>query len=169
MRPADLPALAKRLCELADYYDRKDPSAQALRIWLDVLGECSLDDVLFVLTDWPKSHRLMPMADEILKACRSRASDRYEAAAERARREAPSIASTVSRLQANPAPEAMAALGELKAWLRSGKGRVTDDPKAWARKLRDRELAGEILLDVQAKAWRKALRVEREHRGEVEA
>ena len=79
MQRSDTGWLTERLTELAEALGAiRAPSARAIQVWLDVLGECHHDVVKGVLTDWPKSHGKMPVPAEILKACREVASVRLE-------------------------------------------------------------------------------------------
>jgi hypothetical protein len=122
MKANELPRLAARLAELAEYYDKRAPGTAALRVWLDALTECHLDDALAVLTDWPKTHRQMPLADEVLRLCRGRLSDRIEAEAERNRRTAGTIGEFVSNLERNAlSEEAKQARKEIAAMLAKGR------------------------------------------------
>jgi hypothetical protein len=101
MKAQELPVLAQRLGELADYYDRRPPGTAALRVWHDALSECQLDDVLVVLSDWPKTHRQMPLADEVLRLCRSKLSERIEEQAARNKRTAGTIGEFLDNLKRN--------------------------------------------------------------------
>lgn len=122
MKATELPVLSARLNELAEYYDKRAPGAAALRIWLDVLAECQLHDVQAVLTDWPKTHRVMPLADEVLKACRSKVSDRIEAHAETNKRTAGHIGEFLDNLARNNLSEqAKQAREEIAAMLAKGR------------------------------------------------
>ena len=155
MRAQDVSTIGRRLAELADYYDKKPPGNSALRIWMDALEECGIDDVQAVLTDWPKAHRAMPLADEVLRACRLRMSDRVEQEAERNRRTQGSLRDLAEGLSRQSSAEAKQARAEIAEWARR---RRDADPKGWARRLKAKEAAGEQLLPVQQAAWRKALR-----------
>jgi len=155
MRSNDLPALSKRLAELADYYDKKAPGASALRVWLDALGEASIDDVLRVLTDWPKYQRAMPLAEEVLRKSRNLLSDRIEDESKRNLASAGSLADLARALKENISHEAKRARSELSVMVSRMANR---DPKAWARNMKAREEAGEVLNDCQRDAWREALR-----------
>lgn len=155
MKPQDLKVLKTRLDELAAYFDKREPTAAALKVWNDALEECQLDDVLCVLTDWPKSHRQMPLADEVLKLCRSLLSARVERQAEIDRNNAGTLAELVAGLRDNLSPQSAMARDEIRCWAQVKRNL---SPKAWARKLKERESAGEVLSDVQRLAWREALR-----------
>lgn len=155
MKAVELSVLAGRLNELAEYYDRKPPSAAALKIWLDALSECWLDDVLRVLSDWPKTRRAMPLADEVLQACRKVVSDRIEAEGERNRKTQASLRDFSTAMAAQDCPQARVARQLLAEWARRQRNM---DARAWAKRLRDREQDGLPLLQVQQVAWRAALR-----------
>ena len=173
MKATDLPTLANRLGQLADYYGKVRPTNEALKVWLDVLAGETLDDVQSVLTDWPKSHRVPPTGDEVLKLCRTAVSDRIERQAESNKRNAGTFGEFRDAIGRSTAAEAEQARRDIKEWIEASKNRRLE-PKGWARKLRDRELAGERLDRVQAEAWRAVLGVteteaDREARLEREA
>jgi hypothetical protein len=100
--------VGKRLAELAEYFDRKPPSATALLVWGDALSGCGLDDVLGVLSDWPKSKRAFPIASEVVESCRTRISERHESLS---RRDAES-----TRFEAKPSDPNSPAYLRWKAW-----------------------------------------------------
>lgn len=81
MHKHELPELSQRLAQLADALQGKAPSPAGLLVWGDALSECARDDVLAVLSDWPKSHAKMPLPNEVLKLCRERVSARIESRA----------------------------------------------------------------------------------------
>lgn len=155
MKAADLPTLSARLGELAEYYERRAPGKAALAVWKDVLAEASMDDILPVLTDWPKAHRAMPLADEVLKACRLLVSERVEAAAEENRRTQGSLRDMVVGLSHQSSEDAKEARAQIAEWARRQRNA---DPKGWAKRLKAREWAGDKLLPIQQAAWRVALR-----------
>lgn len=150
MIAADLHRLQTRLEELAAYYGKPVPPAPALRIWLDVLAGASIDDVLFVLTDWPKTNRAPPLADQVLKLANDRRSDRLE---EQSRKNARAPGFEPNAI---PARSEVAAteLAKIKSILQTPK----PGPKQWAHKLRKREEDGEPLTPIQQSAWRAAMR-----------
>jgi len=139
MQKNDLPRLTKRLEQLAEVYGGKAPSAQGVLVWMDALGEVSIDDVEWCLTEWPKTASRTPNPADVLKACRTRVSDRLEA---QGKREA-ALAPTLETIRANSAdsPNARA------FWRMFGamqKGKVTG-PKDWcARVLADDRAGSEL-------------------------
>lgn len=173
MKSHELPMLAARLTQLAEYYDKKPPGAAALKVWIEALEAVQIYDVNAVLADWPKTHRSMPLADEVLKLASGRLSDRIEAEAERNRQTTPAITDLAANLCRNLSPEGKRARGDLQRLLDVLKGKDRN-PKAWAERLRQREENGDVLNHAQQSAWRLALRVketeaEREARLEREA
>lgn len=173
MQKHELPELAGRLAQLADALGGRAPSPAGLLVWLDALAECSMPDILAVLTEWPKRHHKMPLPAEVLAQARARLSERVESQAEKNRREAPSLADMIAGLRRNMSDEAKAAREQIADWLKSS-GANGRNWRAWARELKAREEAGEPLSEVQREAWRTALRLtesdaEREARSEREA
>lgn len=153
MHKHELPELSQRLSQLADALGGRAPSPAGLLVWGDALAECSRDDVLAVLSDWPKTHSKMPLPAEVLKLCRERLSDRIEREARtRAARGhddwdiEPSVCANVDG----------EAYRQFTAFVRS-LTKTPRNPKAWSLALRDREEAGERLNYVQSKLWRDAL------------
>lgn len=67
-----------RMTQLSDALRADPPTEAAIEVWLDTLKECIFSDVLFVLTDWAKSHAKMPLPIDVLKAARDLASARLE-------------------------------------------------------------------------------------------
>lgn len=158
MNRNELPRLTDRLAELAEVLGGKPPSAKAAMVWLDALAECQIDDVLAVLTDWPKSNSRMPLPADILNRARNRLSDRIERLAEENKKNAPKWSEMMTGLRENLSPAAINARAELAAWAATAKSKARDH-KAWAKKLKADEEAGKPLLYVQQQAWRKALRI----------
>ena len=151
MQKRELPELSTRLSGLADALGGKAPSPAGLLVWGDALEECSLPDVLSVLTDWPKANSKMPTPNQVLDVCRKRMSTRIE---EQAKTDAVT-APTVNQVLAAPVATDTArdALAAIRAILRSPR----PHPRAWARKLKAKEEAGEPLLSIQRRMWREAL------------
>src|SRR5574343_1112628 len=154
MKKADLVALEERLSELAEYYGRTRPSKGALRVWFDALQNESFDAVLAALTDWPKTHRQMPLADEVLQCVRRVAGQRLEDEAARNKETATGIGDMAEWLRAKESPAVAQIRAALRNWAMAQRIR---DPKEWARKLKERETAGEQLGHAQSWAWRRAL------------
>ena len=78
MRTEDLRPLGMRLTQLAEAFDRKSPSQNALLVWLDVLKEFPLFEVESMLVDMPKRLTKFPAPADVWKACNERRSDRIE-------------------------------------------------------------------------------------------
>lgn len=156
MLRAELPRVIDRLTELADAMPRgRAPTAGAASVWFDTLAECRLDDILYVLTDWPKTHHIgMPAPADILALCRKRVSDRLEVESKRNAKQ-----SGFDAAQLRPGPScdphiAASELAKIKSILKTPK----PGPKQWAHRLRKREEAGEPLSDLQKSSLRAALR-----------
>lgn len=152
MQTGDLPALERRLAELADAFGGRPATKGALKVWMDALLECSFDDVQRALSDWPKKATKMPSPADILKACREQTSGRIE---EQSRRNNSAPGFDVGRLSTPDSPVAQGCLAQIKAILAKGR----PEPKDWARKLKAREESGELLNAQQRRLWREALRV----------
>lgn len=156
MKATDLPTLAARLGQLADYYGKARPTAEALKVWLDVLAGESIDDVQAVLTDWPRHQRALPTGDEVLRQCRKTVSDRLEAQAAAHSAAARDRWSPTSLRPDSQSPESIAAYRQFRSdyaeMLKSRKR-----PKDWAHKLRAAEMRGERLERCQSEAWRAVL------------
>lgn len=75
--------VAARLGELAEFYDRKPPTPNALKVWADAFTGCACLDVMDCLTDWPRTKRAFPVASEIVEACRLRNAQRHESLSKR--------------------------------------------------------------------------------------
>lgn len=83
MKQSEMRQVTDRLNELAEFYDRKPPTAGALKVWADAFTGCSVIDVLDVLTDWPRSKRAFPIASEVVESCQARNAERHHALAKR--------------------------------------------------------------------------------------
>lgn len=152
MHKANLPDLSQRLSQLADALGGRSPSPSGLLVWLDTLAECAMDDVLGVLTDWPKSNSKMPLPADVLRLSRERTSFRLE-----------SQSAQNAKTARAPAPQFVGDKNspQYQAFCRwVAKHRPTPPPRAWAWKLKAREERGENLLPVQMDAWRVSLRYE---------
>jgi regulator of protease activity HflC (stomatin/prohibitin superfamily) len=167
VRREELAIVAERLSELAEVLGGKAPSAKALPVWLDALAECPIDDVKFAFTDWPKRAVKMPAPADILKACRERMSARAEREGQQERIEGKALA-PIYRRQGTSEAE-LKAKAEIRAILAGCSrgfiagtfqhigGRNSADPLEWARVLRVRHEAGEILGSMQVANYRSAL------------
>lgn len=144
--------LQARLEELAEALGGRAPGAKGILVWMDALGECSIDSVKAALSDWPKKNIKMPSPVDILKACRERVSVRIEEES-RSNNAAPGF--DIGRLTPPDSEMAKAELAKCLAILRSPK----PGPKEWAYKLKAIEDAGDHLDMQQRRAWREALRV----------
>jgi hypothetical protein len=78
MRTEDVRRLGMRLGQLAEAFDRKGPSENAMLVWLDTLKEFSLFEVESMLVDMPKRLTKFPSPADVWKACNERRSDRIE-------------------------------------------------------------------------------------------
>ena len=153
MNKSEFTTLFDRVNELSACLPGRSPQTEAAQaIWRDALNDCLLDDVLFALTDWPKSHKYMPSPADIRKEAQSRVSDRVDAQA-RAWAAESRQSSGISGLKADSSV-AKEHLAKIKAILSSPK----PGPKEWARKLR----AKGNLTPLEASAVREALRFEGE-------
>jgi hypothetical protein len=176
MQKSDLTQLDDRLRQIADALGGKSVGAAGLKVWLDVLSGERFDDVLSVLTDWCRKNSRMPHPADVLKECQSRVSNRIEAQAKANRDSAIGLEEALA-LAKGASPNSAIAKRELAKILsilgtRSG-GFIagsfqhiggfgpSDDHKAWAKKLQQRESDGEQLSLTQAQAWREALGVGR--------
>lgn len=144
MRAEQLPQLAGRLTELAEYYGSKPPTKAALNVWADALEKAGLDDVLFVLTDWPKTRAKFPLASEVLTLVNDRVSKRIEESSKR------DAAETIDKALARAAsqrrgPESQRIFEEEMAKIRAITARGKPHPRSWMDRLRAREADGEIL------------------------
>jgi hypothetical protein len=83
MKQSEMQQVATRLGELSEFYDRKPPTANALKVWADALSGCTLADVMDALTDWPRSKRTFPIASEVVEACRALNLQRHQALTKR--------------------------------------------------------------------------------------
>ena len=142
MQVIDLKALETRLNELSEALGGRPVSAGALKVWRDTLAECAFSDVLFVLTDWAKSHAKAPLPSEVLRLARDRRSQSIEDQAKRDAVGAPEFAPEKFVANTDIAHRAMA---EIRKILSVPK----PDPRIWASRLRDRKQAGEKLTWAQ--------------------
>ena len=142
MRNEELTRLKARLDELAEYYGTKAPSNAALKVWLDALRECHIDDVEFVLTDWPKTKQRAPLASEVLVLTRAHISDRIEAEAARNAREARKEWSVEKLTPSDPNSPAYL---QFKRDFAEIMARPKPHPKAWMTDYLRRADAGENL------------------------
>jgi hypothetical protein len=83
MKHSEMQLVAVRLAELAEFYDRKPPTANALKVWADAFTGCTLVDVMDVLTDWPRTKRAFPIACEVVECCRELNAERHAALSRR--------------------------------------------------------------------------------------
>jgi len=83
VKQSEMQQVGVRLAELAEFYDRKPPTSNALKVWADAFTGCSLADVMDVLTDWPRSKRSFPIASEVVESCQARNAERHHALAKR--------------------------------------------------------------------------------------
>lgn len=67
MLPTDVATLKDRLAELAEVFERKNPTEKALKVWFDVLREFQVQTVAGVLIGWPKIHGKFPTPAEVWK------------------------------------------------------------------------------------------------------
>ena len=141
MKTHDLSRLSSRLNELAEYYSAKFPSNAAMKVWLDALAEVSIDDVEFVLTDWPKSKPKFPMAAEVLTLARTRISDRLEKQAERHAREGRERIAPPEQMRGDPNSSAYL---RFKEEMRILAEKPEPNPKSWAVRYVARCEAGDI-------------------------
>lgn len=144
MKATDLGVLGTRLNELAEYYGNKQPTNAALKVWLDALEKASLDDVTYVLTDWPKTRAKFPLASEVLTLVNERVSKRIEESTKR------NAAETIDKALARAAaqqrgPESQRIFEEEFAKIRKLMARRKPHPRQWIDDLREREAGGEIL------------------------
>ena len=91
-------------------------------------------------------HEWPPITDKLLQL---QAQGRLPTFASAARRIPPSAGGWMSD------DDKLRAINEIRAMLHNSQAK---DPKAWARRLRDREEAGEKLSKIQKAYWREALR-----------
>jgi hypothetical protein len=118
MQKHELSELSQRLAQLADALGGRAPSPAGLLVWGDALAECGCDDVMAVLSDWPKAHAKM-------RLCRERLSARVEgAAAQRAKSNREPWSATSLPASTEMARQHMA---EIRRILR----RPKPDRKAW--------------------------------------
>lgn len=89
MKQSEMQQVGSRLAELAEFYDRKPPTPNALKVWADAFTGCSLADVMDVLTGWPRSKRTFPIASEVVENCQSRNAERHHALSKRVDTPAP--------------------------------------------------------------------------------
>lgn len=156
MQKFDVPQVQQRLTELAGALGGKAPTPSAMQVWLDALAECHVDDVKAALADWSKEHTRMPAPADILRAARTRLSDRVEE--ESRRNNASALRPEDLRPRTHPAedPQAWAAYQQFCRKFRTLLAN-RPAPKAWAYALRAKEEAGEPLLLIQREKWRMAL------------
>ena len=145
--------LQARLEELAEALGGRAPGAKGILVWMDALGECSIDSVKAALSDWPKKNIKMPSPVDILKACREVVGRKIDEQGKRNRETAGSF--DIGNMTPPDSPLAKAAFEEIARITRSPK----PGPKEWAYKLKAIEDAGDHLDMQQRRAWREALRV----------
>ncbi len=78
MQATEIGVLAGRLNELAEAFNHRPPSPNALKVWLDVLKEFQIGEVQSVLTDLPKRAIKFPAPADVWKACNERRTERIE-------------------------------------------------------------------------------------------
>lgn len=83
MKSHDAPQLSSYLSRLAETFDRKPLTAEALKVWFDTLKEFPAELVLGMLTGWPKGHHKFPVPAEVWKIINDiQTADRERAAAD---------------------------------------------------------------------------------------
>jgi hypothetical protein len=150
MRIEELPQVAARLNELAEFYRVKAETNAALKIWFDCLKPFTLATALNVLTDWPRMMGRYPTANLVVDLCGKRVSDDLEASS---RANEPRIG--VREALDNAGGTELAALWMPK--IRALLGFPKSPPKLWLWLLRERERREEKLSPSAMGAWREQL------------
>jgi len=176
MNRFDLATLKDRLAQLCDAFGTRPIGAGGMAVWADTLSGCNFEDVLFVLTDWPKKASKMPTPAEIFKLCGTRTSERIERQAAENRMQAISVEEALGRAAAvnRNSEVAVTELRKMTEILSASKGGLVagsfhhiggkgpnEDHREWAKLLRVREESGEVISLTQKQAWRAALGVEK--------
>lgn len=65
MKSHDAAQLSSHLSRLAETFDRKPLTAEALKVWFDTLKEFPAELILALLSSWPKQHQKFPVPYEI--------------------------------------------------------------------------------------------------------
>lgn len=65
MKTHDAPQLSAHLTKLAETYDRKPLTAEALKVWFDTLKEFGAELIFSLLAGWPKQHQKFPVPSEV--------------------------------------------------------------------------------------------------------
>lgn len=116
MTPVDFGAVGTALNGLAEVYDRKNVSAKALEVWLDMLKEFEGNRILSLLHSWPKTHTKFPAPNEVWKALNDDAIGKREAVAQAEKK---AFAEAGRRMERSP--EADARFKEALALLKTPK------------------------------------------------
>jgi hypothetical protein len=179
MKQSEMQQVAARLGELAEFYDRKPPTANALKVWADAFTGCSLVDVMDVLTDWPRSKRAFPIAAEVVEACRALNLQRHQALTKRAAEPMQALTrgdpsspayrdfkAWLAEFKRNPPPcphpDRIGTFVRIGALLVDAVQNCEPNPDHWWQSMITRWRAGENLLHVQremaTRAWINAKR-----------
>ena len=122
----DVPALSAQLNALADVYDKRNLTPQAVQVWVDTVKEFPAFRVISLLIEWPKVNAKMPTPGDVWKKLNDRAIDDREAQqqTERAMYENGAQA-FVNNLQGRA----------ITSRLLQGINTAKKDGKAWARRI----------------------------------
>ncbi len=131
MLATEIGALGMRLNELAEAFNHKPPTPNALKVWLDVLKEFPIGEVQTVLTDLPKRAIKFPAPADVWKACNERRANRIE---NEARIFAKTVVERVTSMPVNT-PIAREEMRKIRAIL----AQPRPNKRAWIEKIFQRE------------------------------
>lgn len=71
MKSHDTAQLSAHLTRLAETFDRKPLTAEALKVWFDTLKEFGAELIFGLLSSWPKQHQKFPAPSEVWQIANS--------------------------------------------------------------------------------------------------
>lgn len=138
MLASDVGIFEKKMSDVAEVFDRKAPSAAALKHWFNALRDYRMDQVSSVLEMWVRNRQKMPTISEIATLLAERASRDAEA---RAKLEREREITEVKKMMRSETTDRM-----VKATLAALRSMQTKPPsKQWARDILRAHEAGEPL------------------------
>jgi len=81
MTPTEIPMFVESVMQLADALGGKAPTQAGLKVWIQVLREFPLPEIIDQLDGWAKRSNKMPAPADVWKVCNERRIDRLEASA----------------------------------------------------------------------------------------
>lgn len=137
MTASDIPMLAASLDALADTFDKRRPTKEAVKVWFDALRNQRTEFVMDALNAWAGKFSKMPFPADVLRDC----SDREQ-------RESSARALSTPRVDRFIAEAGVSTprIEECRSHMRELVNLPRKPGKEWAKRLLDKHSAGEYVL-----------------------